>query len=73
MTPKVKAMPEFKIGDTLECKHTGETFKVLSITPEGNYVCQGRAGIMPRDCAQKVLTAAEKAELAADSERAEAI
>jgi hypothetical protein len=69
--PKVKLTPDFKVGETIECKHSGETFKILSITEKGDYHCQGRAGTMPRECAQKALTEVQKAELAADSERSE--
>lgn len=66
--PVVKTKHVFKAGDTVACASTGEEFKVLKVTKEGNYECKGRAGIMPKECAEKPLTAAQKAELAAAAE-----
>jgi hypothetical protein len=68
---KVKTTPDFQVGENIECKNTGETFKILAITADGNFQCEGRAGIMPRECGQKPLTEAQKAELEAISERSE--
>lgn len=65
-SPAVKITPEFKAGDRIACKSTGEEFEILSVTPDGDYICKGRAGIMPKSAAEKPLTPAEKAELAED-------
>lgn len=66
--PTVKTTPDFKVGETLACKSTGEEFKIIKINSDGNFVCAGRAGVMPKEAAQKPLTAAQKAELAAESD-----
>lgn len=71
MTPQVRPTPDFQVGETIECKTTGNPFEILSITPEGHLQLKGRAGLMPKTAAQKPLTAEQKAQLAADSERSE--
>ncbi|MES2923685.1 MAG: hypothetical protein V4819_19175 [Verrucomicrobiota bacterium] len=53
--PTVKLTPDFKVGETITCKSTGEKFKILGILENGDLNCQGRAGIMPKDCAEKIL------------------
>lgn len=53
--PTVKLTPAFKVGETIQCKATGETFKILVIEPNGDLHCEGRAGIMPKECADKIL------------------
>jgi uncharacterized protein YodC (DUF2158 family) len=53
--PTVKLTPAFKAGETIECKSTGEKFKILEITANGDLRCEGRAGIMPKEAAEKIL------------------
>jgi uncharacterized protein YodC (DUF2158 family) len=53
--PVVKLHPTFKVGETILCKSTGEELTILSITPEGNLQCEGRAGLMPAAAAEKKL------------------
>lgn len=52
--PTVKATPVFKPGETIRHKDEGTEFKILSITPEGHLQCQGRAGLLPPSCAEKL-------------------
>ncbi len=48
--PIVKVTPTINKGQTVWCKSTGESFKVLEIT-KASLVCEGRAGVMPREMA----------------------
>lgn len=51
--PTVKLTPTFKVGETILCKSTGEEFKIIAITPDGNLQCASRAGLMPPSAAEK--------------------
>lgn len=66
-SPTVKATPTFKVGDRIACKSTGEEFLIERIDKKtGALACKGRVGLMPADAAEAPLTAAQKAELAAE-------
>lgn len=67
-SPTVRINPDFKPGETIACKSTGEEFKIIAITAQGHLLCQGRAGLMPADAAEYPLTAVQKATLAAEEE-----
>jgi hypothetical protein len=49
--PTVKLTPPRKAGDTVYCATTHQKFKVLQVTANGDLVCEGRAGIMPKEAA----------------------
>lgn len=49
--PSVKVTPTIKKGDHIYCKSTMEKFKVLQVLKGGNLVCEGRAGVMPKEAA----------------------
>jgi hypothetical protein len=53
--PTVKLTPDFKAGETIKCKSTGEEFKILKIHAKGALECEGRAGLMPKEAAEKIL------------------
>lgn len=49
--PTVKITPSRKAGDTVYCASTRQKFKVLEVTKSGDLVCEGRAGVMPKEAA----------------------
>lgn len=49
--PTVKLTPTRKAGDTVYCASTRQKFKVLAVTPSGDLICAGRAGVMPKEAA----------------------
>lgn len=55
--PTVKLHQSFKKGETIFCVSTREKFEILEVTKAGDYVCKGRAGVMPKSAALKELPA----------------
>lgn len=51
--PTVKVTPDFKAGETVIHKGTGDELKVEAVTPEGNLRCQGVAGLIVPTAVEK--------------------
>lgn len=49
--PTVKLTSPRKVGDIVYCASTRQKLKVVEITKSGDLVCEGRAGVMPKEAA----------------------
>lgn len=49
--PTVKLTPTRKAGDTVYCASTRQKFTILEVTKSGDFICKGRAGVMPKEVA----------------------